>query len=165
MRAEISTPLRDGLLVAVAAATPGDAGEIAPLLAAAGDPRCESFASAHEGRDGSAALVARAIDGRALVGYAAWRAGTSADLDRADFFCAVDPSLHGLGLGTLLLRRAATAAEDGGLRALRVALDPRARALAAMLRDCGLSSRWDLEHPLANVEVLLGAPRPGWATP
>jgi len=34
-----------------------------------------------------------------------------------------------------------------------------------MLRDCGLPSQWDLEHPVARVELLLGQRRPGWATP
>jgi hypothetical protein len=34
-----------------------------------------------------------------------------------------------------------------------------------MLRDCGLRSHWDLEHPLARVDILLGPPRRAWATP
>ena len=98
-----------------------------------------------------------------LLGYAAWVAATSGE--RGDFFCAVDPAATGLGLGTLLLRTAAAAAEERGLRTLRVELRPQARSLAAMLRDCGLRSHWDLEHPIAQVELLLGQRRPGWATP
>lgn len=159
MSADPPHPLRDGRLVALAAAGEADAAEIPRLLEVAGDPRGGAFARPGAG----SAIVARTVGDRGLVGYAAWQAG-GGGVDAA-FFCAVDPDLRGLGLGTLLVRRAAADAADSGLRALHVALDPRARALAAMLRDCGLRSHWDLEHPVARVEVLLGAPRPGWATP
>jgi GNAT superfamily N-acetyltransferase len=155
--AQAPIALRDGRLVTLAAAQAGDAGEIPLLLAAAGDPRGEAFARAGE----ADTLVARALESGALVGYAAWIGA----VDHADFFCAVEPTLQGLGLGTLLLRAAASAAAGGGMRVLRVALHPQARALAAMLRDCGLRSHWDLEHPLARVDILLGPPRRGWATP
>lgn len=157
MGAQAPIALRDGRLVTLAAAQAGDAGEIPLLLAAAGDPRGEAFARAGE----ADTLVARALESGALVGYAAWIGA----VDHADFFCAVEPTLQGLGLGTLLLRAAASAAAGGGMRVLRVALHPQARALAAMLRDCGLRSHWDLEHPLARVDILLGPPRRGWATP
>ena len=162
MAADPPHPLRDGRLVALADVGEADAAEIPRLLEVAADPRGEAFARAHERPGAGAAIAARALDDGALVGYAAWLADSGAD---AAFFCAVDPALGGLGLGTLLVRRAAAKASDSGVRALHVALDPRARALAAMLRDCGLRSRWDLEHPVARVEVLLGAPRPGWTTP
>jgi len=155
--AQAPIALRDGRLVTLAAAQAGDAGEIPLLLAAAGDPRGEAFARAGE----ADTLVARALESGVLVGYAAWIGA----VDHADFFCAVEPTLQGLGLGTLLLRAAASAAAGGGMRVLRVALHPQARALAAMLRDCGLRSHWDLEHPLARVDILLGPPRRGWATP
>jgi GNAT superfamily N-acetyltransferase len=155
--AQAPIALRDGRLVTLAAAQAGDAGEIPLLLATAGDPRGEAFARAGE----ADTLVARALESGVLVGYAAWIGA----VDHADFFCAVEPTLQGLGLGTLLLRAAASAAAGGGMRVLRVALHPQARALAAMLRDCGLRSHWDLEHPLARVDILLGPPRRGWATP
>ena len=155
--------LRDGRLVAVRAPGTGDGAEIPRLLAAAGDPRSEGFAQAHQRGAAASALVARALDGGELLGYAAWIA--AANGERGDFFCAVDPAATGLGLGTLLLRTAASAADERGLRRLRVELHPQARALAALLRDCGLRSHWDLEHPVAAVDLLLGQRRPGWATP
>jgi hypothetical protein len=34
-----------------------------------------------------------------------------------------------------------------------------------MLRDCGLRTHWDLDHPVVHVELLLGTERPGWVTP
>jgi GNAT superfamily N-acetyltransferase len=154
--------LRDGRLVAVGAPAAGDDAEIPRLLAAAHDPRSAAFAQAHRRGDAAPALVARVLDGE-LLGYAAWVAAASGE--RGDFFCAVDPAATGIGLGTLLLRTAAAAAEERGLRALRVELHPQARALAAMLRDCGLRSHWHLEHPIAQVGLLLGQRRPGWATP
>jgi GNAT superfamily N-acetyltransferase len=155
--------LRDGRRVAVSAPASGDGAEIPRLLAVAADPRSEAFAQAHRRGDAAAALVARALEGGELLGYAAWVAAASGE--HGDFFCAVDPAATGLGLGTLLLRAAASAAGERGLRTLRVELHPQARALAAMLRDCGLRSHWDLEHPVARVELLLGQRRPGWATP
>jgi GNAT superfamily N-acetyltransferase len=161
--AERANALRDGRLVAVSAPASGDSAEIPRLLAAARDPRSEAFAQAHQRGDAAAALVARALQGGELLGYAAWVAAASGE--RGTFFCAVDPATTGLGLGTLLLRTAASAAEGRGLRTLRVELHPQARALGAMLRDCGLRSHWDLEHPLAQVDLLLGQRRPGWATP
>ncbi|HXR13524.1 MAG TPA: GNAT family N-acetyltransferase [Solirubrobacteraceae bacterium] len=156
--------LRDGRLVAVSAAAAGDGAEIPRLLAAVDDPRSDAFAHAHEPGAAAATLVARALEGGALLGYAALVAAAGGEA-HGDFFCAVDPAATGLGLGTLLLRTAASAADERGLRTLRVALHPQARALAAMLRDCGLRSHWDLEHPVAHVELLLGQRRPGWATP
>ena len=36
---------------------------------------------------------------------------------------------------------------------------------AAMLRDCGLRTHWDLDHPVASVDLILGSQRPGWVTP
>ena len=155
--------LRDGRLVAVRAPASGEAAEIPRLLEAAQDPRSAAFAQAQQRGDGAAALVARGLDGGELLGYAAWVAVAGGE--RGDFFCAVDPAAAGLGLGTLLLRTAAAAAEERGLAALRVELRPQARSLAAMLRDCGLRSHWDLEHPIAHVELRLGQRRPGWATP
>ncbi len=155
--------LRDGRLVEVNAPSAGDDGEIPRLLASARDPRSVAFARAHQRGDHADALVARACAGGELVGFATWMAAAGAH--RGDFFCVVDPSVTGLGLGTLLLRTAASAAAQRGLRSLRVAGDPQARALAAMLRDCGLRSQWHLEHPLAQVELAIGERRPGWATP
>jgi len=155
--------LRDGRLVAVSAPVSGDGAGIPRLLAAARDQRSAAFAQAHQRGDAASALVARALDGGELLGYAAWVAAASGE--RGDFFCAVDPAATGLGLGTLLLRSAASAAEERGLRTLSVELHPQARALAAMLRDCGLRSDWDLEYPIAQVELALGQRRPGWATP
>lgn len=157
--------LRDGRRVVVRRAGEADAVEIPVLLSAAGNPRGAAFARAHERDEGAFALVARTFDDGELVAYAAWIAASAAGEGHADFFCAVEPALHGLGLGTLLVRAAADAAHERGLRALRVALTAQERALAAVLRDCGLRSRWDLDTPVARVDVLLGEPRPGWATP
>ena len=163
MTVDRTSALRDGRLVAVSAPASGERAEIPRLLAAAADPRSEAFAQADRRGDAPATLIARALDGGELLGYAAWVAAAGGG--HGDFFCAVDPAATGLGLGTLLLRTAASAAGKSGLRALRVELHPQARALAAMLRDCGLPSQWDLEHPVARVELLLGQRRPGWATP
>jgi GNAT superfamily N-acetyltransferase len=155
--------LRGGRLVAVRRPLPGEHTEITRLLDAAKDPRREAFARAPEAAIDPPELVARYLDGGELIGYAAWL--PAAGGARADLFCAVDPAATGVGVGTLLLRSAASAAAAGGVSTLRVALHPPAHALAAMLRDCGLSSHWDLDYPVAHVELLLDRRRPGWATP
>jgi GNAT superfamily N-acetyltransferase len=155
-----TTALRDGRAVAVTPAAAGDAAEVARLVESTGDPRAEGFARVAARTAG--ALVARAQPSGELVGYCAW-----AELGggRGELVGAVDPAFTGIGLGTLLLRSAAERAQAVGLRVFRVELHVEARALAAMLRDCGLRSHWDLEHPVAHVELSLGERRPGWATP
>ena len=85
---------------------------------------------------------------------------------RREFAGAVDPRFAELGLGTLLLRRSARATRSTpASRALRVELHPGSAATAAMLRDCGLRTHWDLDYPVVHVELLLGTQRPGWVTP
>lgn len=96
-----------------------------------------------------------------LAGYAAW----IADGERGEFAGAVDPRFSALGLGTLLLRRGAGDALSAGLRALRVELHAGSEATAAMLRDSGLRTHWNLDHPVVHVDILLGTERPGWVTP
>jgi GNAT superfamily N-acetyltransferase len=154
--AQAPIALRDGRLVTLAAAQAGDAGEIPLLLAAAGDPRGEAFARAGE----ADTLVARALESGALVGYAAWIGAG----DHADFFCAVEPTLQGLGLGTLLLRAAASAAAGDGMRALRRApsAGTGARSDAARLRaSIALGPRAPARarrHPARTAAPRLGNP-------
>jgi GNAT superfamily N-acetyltransferase len=156
--------LRDGRPIRLSAPSAADEEDIATLLEITNDPRGELFARAAAARGGGdgAALIARADHGGVLVGYAAWIAGSSG---LGEFVGAVDPAFAGLGLGTLLLRAAAIDALAAGRGTLRVELSAGARALAAMLRDCGLCSYWDLEHPVARVDLVLDSTRPGWATP
>lgn len=158
------TALRDGRCVTLAAATAVDAGDVARLLEQSADPRSELFARAAargpEAQGGE--LVARSDASALLVAYGAWFRSASS---RCEFVCAVDASFTGIGLGTLLLRTVAADALAVGVRTLRVEVHPGARALAAMLRDCGLRSHWDLEHPIARIELMLDEPRPGWTTP
>jgi hypothetical protein len=153
--------LRDGRAVTVSAAAAAERGEIAQLLETAADPRPGLRAGAAVGA-GANALIARSVATAELVGYTVWTGGEDG---RAELLCVVDAAFTGVGLGTLLLRRAAAGALGAGVRILRVELRPQARGLAAMLRDCGLNSHWDLEHPVAHVDLLLGTARPGWATP
>jgi GNAT superfamily N-acetyltransferase len=157
--------LRDGCVVTLGAPTGADEADVARLLATVADPREKFFARAAAQRatpgPAQGALVARTSSGE-LAGYAAWIAD---DDGRGELAGAVDPRFAELGLGTLLLRRGADDALDAGLRALRVELHPGSHATAAMLRDCGLRTHWDLDHPVAHVELLLGTERPGWVTP
>jgi GNAT superfamily N-acetyltransferase len=141
--------LRDGRSVALRAAVPDDAAAIAKLRRA--DPRERDLTGAH----GTVALIG---DATAPAGYAAWFEG-------GEFVCSVEEALQGLGLGTGLLRNAAEQAGEHGLAALSVELPEGAHALAAMLRDCGLVSFWDLDHPVGRVELRIGTLRPGWVTP
>jgi GNAT superfamily N-acetyltransferase len=153
--------LRDGRSVTLSAAAAADSAEIAWLLETAADPRSGLRPGAAVGK-GANALIARSVATAELVGYAVWTGDENA---HAELLCVVDAAFTGIGLGTLLLRRAAAGALAAGVRILRVELHPQARGLAAMLRDCGLRSNWDLEHPVARVDLLLGTTRPGWATP
>jgi GNAT superfamily N-acetyltransferase len=157
--------LRDGCVVTLAAPTSADEADVARLLATLADPREQFFARAAAQRATAGpphgALIARTSSGE-LAGYAAWIAD---DDGRGELAGGVDPRFAELGLGTLLLRRSAGDALDAGLRALRVELHPGSHETAAMLRDCGLRTHWDLDHPVAHVELLLGTERPGWVTP
>jgi GNAT superfamily N-acetyltransferase len=158
---ETAATLRDGRSITLSAAAVADSGEIAQLLETAADPRPGLRAGAAV-VEGANALIARGVAQAELVGYAVWIRGEDG---RAELLCVVDDAFAGVGLGTLLLRRAAAGALDAGVRTLRVELLPQARGLAAMLRDCGLHSSWALAHPVAHVDLLLGTARPGWATP
>jgi GNAT superfamily N-acetyltransferase len=157
--------LRDGRVVTLAAPTEDDQADVARLLATLADPREEFFARAATQQAGAGqphgALVARTSSGE-LAGYTAWIADEDG---RGEFAGGVDPRFAKLGLGTQLLRRGAGDALVAGLRALRVELHPGSQATAAMLRDCGLRTHWDLDHPVVHVELLLGTERPGWVTP
>lgn len=147
--------LRDGRVVTIAV---GDPTEVRRLLHGQGDPRAEPLDIAAQG---GGALVARSADGE-LAGSAAWSAR---DGLRGECVGAVAPAFCGLGLGTQLLRRCAEAALASGVTVLRVQVRPGAGDAAAMLRDCGLATHWDLGHPVVQVDVLPGTTRPGWATP
>jgi GNAT superfamily N-acetyltransferase len=156
--------LRDGRVVTLTVPNDVDRADVARLLEALHDPRGTFFARV--GEQGAAdpphgALVARTSAGE-LAGYAAWIADGG---ERGEFAGAVDPRFSALGLGTLLLRRGAGDALSAGLRALRVELHAGSEATAAMLRDSGLRTHWDLDHPVVHVEILLGTERPGWVTP
>lgn len=141
--------LRDGRAVDLRAATPEDAAALEALRHS--DPRRRDLTVGH-------LAIALVTGDEQPAGYAAW-------FDDGDFVCAVEEALSGLGLGTLLLRNAAREAAERGRKTLSVELPVGEHALAAMLRDCGLVSTWDLDHPVARVELSLGASRPGWATP
>jgi GNAT superfamily N-acetyltransferase len=147
----------------------GDATDVERLVDQVGDPRVMFYTQATERRANatqplaaSGEFVARAAEGGQLVGYTAYLAGEHASGELAG---VVEPRFAGVGLGTLLLRRAADAARLAGLKTLRVELPPGSDATAAMLRDAGLTSRWDLAYPVARVELTLGTSRPGWSTP
>ena len=157
--------LRDGRSVTLAPLSAEDEADVARLLGSVADPRAAFFAraAAERGRDGArGAIVARSSAGE-LAGYAAWIAEPGVPC--GEFAGVVDPAFAELGLGTLLLRGAGRGALDAGLSTLRVELHPRSTALAAMLRDCGLHTHWDLDYPVVHVDVLLGTRRPGWSTP
>jgi hypothetical protein len=165
MVSHATVTLRDGGSVTLAPLSAPDEADVAQLLDSVADPRAAFYARAaaergHAGARGE--LVARTPDGE-LAGYVAWiaedggRAGECAG--------AVDPGFGTLGLGTVLLRRGARDALDAGLSMLRVELHPGSATLAAMLRDCGLHTQWDLDYPVVRVNLLLGTRRPGWQTP
>ncbi|HVC84993.1 MAG TPA: GNAT family N-acetyltransferase [Solirubrobacteraceae bacterium] len=165
MISHAAVTLRDGRSVTLAPLSAPDEADVVRLLDTLADPRAAFFtrAAAERGHAGARGeLVARTLDGE-LAGYAAWiaedggRAGECAGV--------VDPRFTTLGLGTLLLRRGARDALDAGLSTLSVELHPGSRALAAMLRDCGLHTQWDLEYPVVHVNLSLGTRRPGWQTP
>jgi GNAT superfamily N-acetyltransferase len=141
--------LRDGRAVELRAAAPADAAALETLRRS--DPRRRDLTGGH-------LTIAQVAGGAQPAGYGAW-------FDDGDFVCAVEEALSGLGLGTLLLRNAAREAAARGRKTLSVELPAAEHALAAMLRDCGLVSSWDLDHPVARVELSLEAERPGWATP
>ena len=146
--------LRDGRVVELRAATPKDSAALEPLRQSdlrQSDLRPRDLAGAH-------VTVARLAGATEPAGYAAWFAA-------GDFVCAVEAELSGQGLGTMLLRHAAHEASEGGVEKLSVELPAGAHGLAAMLRDCGLVSFWDLDHPISHVELAVNAVRPGWATP
>jgi GNAT superfamily N-acetyltransferase len=166
---QAAVALRDGRVVLLAVLDSGDAADVARLVDQTGDPRATFYAQAIERRADAAQppastgeFVARAAEGGQLVGYAAYLAGKGASGELAG---VVEPHFAGLGLGTLLLRRAAENARRAGLKTLRVELPPGSDATAEMLRDAGLTSRWDLAYPVARVELALGTSRPGWSTP
>lgn len=153
----------------VAGLGPDDAADVARLVDQAEDPRGTFYARAAERRAGTAQpstpggeFVARTAPDGQLVGYTAYLAGED---DSAELAGVVEPHFSGVGLGTLLLRRAADHARAAGLGTLRVELHPGSDATAEMLRDAGLTSRWDLAYPVTRVELALGTSRPGWSTP
>jgi GNAT superfamily N-acetyltransferase len=161
--------LRDRRVVLIAPLVPADQVEVTRLLAEAADPRASFYARLVEQRADRAQeparrgeFVARAAETGALVGYAAYLGGEDGSGELAG---VVDPRFAGVGLGTLLLRRAAADARRAGLKALRIELHPGSDATAAMLRDTGLTSHWDLDFPVAHVDLALGSSRPGWSTP
>lgn len=141
--------LRDGRVLELGPAAAEDVAALEALRR--GERRQRDLAGGH-------LTLARVAGGAHPVGYAAW-------FDDGDFVCAVEEALSGLGLGTLLLRNAAREAGERGRETLSVELTAGEHGLAAMLRDCGLVSSWDLDHPIGRVELTLGAQRPGWATP
>jgi GNAT superfamily N-acetyltransferase len=161
--------LRDERVVLIAPLVSTDQAEVARLVAEAADPRASFYARLVEQRADRAKgparrgeFVARAAQTEALVGYAAYLGGEDGSGELAG---VVDPRFAGVGLGTLLLRRAADDARRAGLKALRVELHPGSDATAAMLRDAGLTSRWDLDFPVTHVDLALGSSRSGWSTP
>ena len=157
--------LRDGRAVTLAPLSVEDAADVARLLDSVADPRAAFFdrVAARRGHEGArGAIVARSAGGE-LAGYAAWIAEDGEH--SGEFAGVVDPRFAELGLGTVLLRRSTRDALDAGLSTLRVELHPGSAALAAMLRDCGLHTHWDLDYPVVHVNLLLGTRRPGWSTP
>ena len=157
--------LRDGRSVTLARLGVQDEADVARLLDSVADARAAFFsrAAARSGHEGARGAIVARTSGGELVGYAAWIAELGGLC--GEFAGVVDPGFAELGLGTLLLRRASRGALDAGLSTLRVELHPRSAALAAMLRDCGLHTHWDLDYPVVHVNLLLGTRRPGWSTP
>jgi|GEM_PF-5814488 len=156
--------LRDGQVAFVGPPGAGDEPEVAELVRGAADARDDLFAAARRAHAGgrAGALVARgAADGR-LIGCVAWVGGDDGDGELGGY---VKPESRGLGLGTLLVRRAIADAAVGGLQRLRVELHPGSEAAAEMLRDLGLATRWSISYPVVHVTITLGQPRPGWSTP
>ena len=157
--------LRDGRSVTLAPSNAEDEPDVTRWLELVADRRTAFFARAaarcgHEGAHG--AIVAR-MPGGELAGYAAW---VGEDDGRSgEFAGAVDPRFAELGLGTVLLRRGTRDALDAGLSTLCVELHPGSAAVAALLRDCGLHTHWDLDYPIVRVNLLLGTRHPGWNTP
>ena len=99
----------------------GDATDVERLVDQVGDPRVMFYAQATERRGNatqqlaaSGEFVARAAEGGQLVGYTAYLAGEHASGELAG---VVEPHFAGVGLGTLLLRRAAEAARLATLTA------------------------------------------------
>lgn len=157
--------LRDGRSVTLAPSSAEDQADVSRLLEAVADPRTAFFAraAARCGQAGTHGAIVARMAGGELAGYAAW---VGEDDGRAgEFAGAVDPQFAKLGLGTVLLRRGTRDALDAGLGTLRVELHPGSAAVAAMLRDCGLHTHWDLDYPVARVDLLLGTRHPGWNTP
>jgi GNAT superfamily N-acetyltransferase len=156
--ADLPATLRDGRVVTIAVCSPAAAMAVHRLLDASGDSRVELFDVAARAGGG---LIARGGEGEPAAAVA-W---TTADGLHGECVGVVDAAFCGLGLGTRLLRRCADAALSSGVTALRVQVMPGADDVAAMLRDCGLHTHWDLGHPEVQVDVLTGTQRPGWATP
>ncbi|MGA2471365.1 MAG: GNAT family N-acetyltransferase [Solirubrobacteraceae bacterium] len=161
--------LRDGRAVIVRELTPGDEAEVARLVGASADARLSFYERSAQqrgaeasGETPSAAFVALISADQRIVGYATYLAVDEQDGELAG---VVDPAFAGIGLGTLLVRRAAEHARLTGLETLHVDLHPGSEDTAAMIRDSGFPSHWDLAYPVARVELLLGRTRPGWSTP
>jgi GNAT superfamily N-acetyltransferase len=158
--------LRDGRVATVRPLVGEDEAGVAALLAAHAGARSAFYARAKEHRTtaGAAprAFVAHVHGDDALAGYVTYVADQRGGGELAG---EVDDRFVGVGLGTRLLRVAAEHARLAGLETLRIDLHPGSDATAAMLRDVGLSRRWRIAYPVTEVELSLGATRPGWSTP
>ncbi len=133
-----ASPERDALLADI----------VAGLAAGPQDPARQALVVARDERGGVVALG----------GYRVLRPG------RALAVCTVDRAYQRVGLGTFLLRRLAAIGLVHGVRRFRVDVVADAMALADLLRDSGLRSRWNLAR-VSHVDLELRGRRPGWATP
>jgi GNAT superfamily N-acetyltransferase len=159
---ERSHVLRDGSAIVVAPTGPADEADVAAFIERAGDGGHSLQALARERRSRAGGSgVARGLEG-AVIGYVVW---VERDAGEGELAGYVAPARRGLGLGTLLTRRAIEHAAANGMRRLQVTIGPGEEATAEMLRDIGLAARWRIDYPLATITLDVMTPRPGWATP
>ncbi|MGD0198886.1 MAG: GNAT family N-acetyltransferase [Solirubrobacteraceae bacterium] len=151
--------LRDGRTALVSAFRDEDEPD---LLELAQEAAIDDLVTLREAtRAGAAMFVARSERGQ-LIGYTAW----APDGDRAGRLVGfVVPAERGQGLGTLLVRRTVDDACAHGLEQLTVRLHQGSEAIAELLRDVGLATRWQISYPVTRVTIELARTRPGWSTP
>jgi GNAT superfamily N-acetyltransferase len=105
------------------------------------------------------ALAAYDAESGKLIGVIAYAAS-------GELAGVVEAHFRGVGLGTLLVHQAAERARKAGVEVLHVELHPGSEDTAAMLRDSGFATHWDIDYPIARVALqLTSGPRPGWTTP
>jgi GNAT superfamily N-acetyltransferase len=160
--ATLSFVLRDERTATIGAFQPHDAADVQGLVASDDASRAGFYAqnagAAADAATQAEALIARDAQSGELIGFVAYSAS-------GELAGVVDPRYRGIGVGTLLVHRAAEQAGKVGLTSLHVELHPGSEETAEMLRDAGLASHWDIDYPMTRVTLRLGGERPGWSTP